>query len=178
MGVRFSVDWPPAKRIETPRLTLEPLRVEHADETFPVLDDHSLHEDTGGDPLTLEQLRARYARQVVGRSADGAQGWLNWIIRHRETPAVLGTVQATLLDAEGRMSAEIASIIALAYQRRGYAKQAASEMVGWLRQHGVDVFTAYVHPEHEALIGIAGHLGLKATDVIIDGETRWVSSCD
>ncbi|HEX6920146.1 MAG TPA: GNAT family N-acetyltransferase, partial [Actinomycetes bacterium] len=41
------VDPPP---LGTRRLTLEPLRVEHADELAPVLDDRGLHTYTGGAP--------------------------------------------------------------------------------------------------------------------------------
>ncbi len=162
-----------AELIETPRLRLEPLR---ADEMAPILDDPALHEYVGGQPESLKQLRERYARQVAGQSADGAQDWLNWIIRHRETKAAIGTVQATLHNQTEQTSAEIAWIVATAHQRQGYAKEAASAMVRWLRQREVKVLIAHVHLRHEASIGIARHLGLKATDVVNEGENEWTSS--
>ncbi len=165
-----------AELIETPRLRLEPLRVEHADEMAPILNDRALHEYVGGQPETLKQLRARYARQVTGQSADGAQDWFNWIIRHRETAAAVGTVQATLHTQAAQTSAEIAWVIATAHQRRGYAKEAASAMVRWLRQRDVALFIAYVHPRHQASIRIAEHLGLRSTGVIKQGEIKWTSS--
>ena len=37
-------------RLESERLVLEPLRVEHAEELAPLLDDPRLHEFIGGDP--------------------------------------------------------------------------------------------------------------------------------
>ncbi|MGZ4602692.1 MAG: GNAT family N-acetyltransferase [Kineosporiaceae bacterium] len=40
-----------------PRLDLEPLRVEHAEEMAPLLDDPELHRFIGGEPARLEQLR-------------------------------------------------------------------------------------------------------------------------
>ena len=92
----MSLDWPRAESTETARLTLEPLRAEHAEEVAPVFDDESLHEYIGGQPETVEQLRDRYARLAAGQSPDGRQGWLNWIARRRETGDVVGTVQATL----------------------------------------------------------------------------------
>jgi RimJ/RimL family protein N-acetyltransferase len=111
---------------------------------------------------------------AAGRSPDGQQGWLNWVIRHRETGAIVGTVQATLCEASGQTSAEIAWIVASAHQRQGYAKEAAGGMAAWLREHGVHVFVAHVHPEHAASIGVARHLGLTATaETRIDGEIRW-----
>jgi RimJ/RimL family protein N-acetyltransferase len=161
--------------METPRLVLEPLRAQHADEMFPVLDDRRLYRYIGGEPPSLDQLRTRYAKQLRGHSADGAQGWLNWVVRHRATQAVLGTVQATLSCAEGRLEAEIAWVMAVAYQGQGYAKEATEVMVGWLARHGAALYTAHIHPEHGASIGVARHLGMTATDVTVDGETRWVS---
>jgi RimJ/RimL family protein N-acetyltransferase len=143
---------------------------------FPILTDRGLYEYTGGKPPSLGQLRARYARQAAGHSPDGAQGWLNWIIRHRETGDVAGTVQATLSTADGHMSAEIAWVIGTAHQHRGYAKEAATEMAQWLRTRGSHVLIAHIHPQHEASISVARYLGLTPTDVVVGGETRWVSS--
>jgi hypothetical protein len=72
-------------RLQSDRLVLEPLRVEHADELAPVLDDPALHEFIGGRPATLDELRRRFARQVKGRSPDGRDEWLNWTVRVRVT---------------------------------------------------------------------------------------------
>jgi RimJ/RimL family protein N-acetyltransferase len=95
--------WPAAERIETSRLRLEPLTLGDADEMAGIFDDVSLHEYTGGRPETLEQLRARYARQAAGRSPDGAQGWLNWIVRRRDTNAIARTVQAGETGDDGEL---------------------------------------------------------------------------
>jgi RimJ/RimL family protein N-acetyltransferase len=168
-------DWPAAEVVRTARLVLEPLRVDHAEEMAPVLDDESLHEYVGGRPATLEQLQQRYARQVVGRSADGAQGWFNWIARHRETGALVGTVQATMRTEDGRPLAEIAWVIAAPHQGLGYASEAATGMALWLREHGADVLVAHVNPEHHASIGVARHVGLSPTDVMVEGETLWTT---
>lgn len=170
-----AADWFSAERIETPRLVLEPLRAQHADEMFTILDDRRLHRYIGGEPPSLDQLRTRYVKQLRGHSADEAQGWPNWVVRHRATQAVLGTVQATLSRAKGRLEAEIAWVMAVTYQGQGYAKEATEEIVGWLAQHGAEVFTAHIHREHGASIGVARHLGMTATEVTVDGETRWVS---
>jgi RimJ/RimL family protein N-acetyltransferase len=167
------VGWPAPERIETSRLRLEPLTVGDADEMAEILDDPSLHEYTGGRPETLEQLRARYARQVAGRSPDGAQGWLNWIVRRGDTNAIAGTVQATLVDDGGRRTAQLAWVIAPAHQRNGFAREAAEAMVIWLRGQGVDVFAAHIHPGHAASIAVARHLGMQAGESGSDGEVRW-----
>ena len=80
----------------TERLDLEPLAVAHAAELAPLLDDPSLHEFTGGAPLSAAALAARYARLAGRRSPGGDQMWGNWAVRVHATGTVAGTVQATL----------------------------------------------------------------------------------
>ena len=75
----------------------------------------------------------------------------------------------------GQSSAEIAWVIASPFQGQGYAKEAAAEIVAWLREHRVCVFVAHIHPMHAASIAVARHLGLTATEVRVDGETRWTT---
>ena len=70
--------------------------------------------------------------------------------------------------------AELAWTVATPHQHRGYAREAAAAMVGWLRHCGVDRFVAHVHPEHPASIGVARALGLTPTATVVDGEIRWV----
>ena len=169
------MDWPAAEPIETPRLTLEPLRVGHAGEMFEVLADLRLYEYIGGAPPSPAQLKTRYALQVAGHSPDGRHGWLNWIVRERATGAAVGTVQATLSRVDTLLEAEIAWIVGTAYQRRGYAGEAAGAMVGWLRGMGANTVVAHIHPNHEASMGVARHLGLTPTNILEGGETRWES---
>jgi RimJ/RimL family protein N-acetyltransferase len=168
-------DWPVAEVIETARLALEPLRVDHAAEMAPLLDDETLHTYIGGQPLTVAQLRDRYERQVAGRSADGEQGWLNWIVRRRDSGAAVGTVQATMWRA-ARTTAEVAWVIASRHQRQGFAGEAALAMAGWLREHGAELLIAHVHPGHRASIRVAERLGLTAGEVRDDGEVRWTGA--
>jgi RimJ/RimL family protein N-acetyltransferase len=154
-------------------LALDPLRVEDAEEMAPLLADAQLHTYIGGSPAAVDELRDRYRRQVRGRSPDGSQRWLNWVVRRRDSGHAVGTVQATISVQDDTSVAEVAWVVATRYQRRGYAPEAAAEMLRWLRQHGVAVVVAYVHPEHDASIAVARALGLRATERTRDGEVRW-----
>jgi hypothetical protein len=71
--------------LQTARLSLEPLSIDHAREMALVLDDARLFAFTGGSPCTLDELRDRYRRQVTGWSHDRRERWLNWIVRERDT---------------------------------------------------------------------------------------------
>ncbi len=162
-----------AVALETFRLTLEPLRVEHADEMAPLLADAELYAFTGADPPTLEELRTRYARQVAGRSPDGAERWLNWIVRRREDGQAAGFVQATIADEPPPATAVLAWVVGARFQHRGYAREAAGAVAAWLDRVGVPRLVAYIHPEHAASMGVARALGLAPTDDRVDGEVVW-----
>jgi RimJ/RimL family protein N-acetyltransferase len=167
-------DWPDSPQLTSERLSLEPLSVEHATEMAPLLDDPRLHTFTGGSPDTPGELRGRYEQLVRGRSADGSQRWFNWVVRLRQTAQVVGTTQATVIGAEGGDVAEVAWVIGVEHQGRGYAREGAVAMATWLRQEGAQSLVAYIHPQHEASMGVARALGLSPTDEVVDGEVRWV----
>jgi RimJ/RimL family protein N-acetyltransferase len=169
-------DCPAAPTLRTERLVLEPLRVDHAEEMAPLLADPALHAFTGGRPATLEELRHRYARQAGGRSPDGAQRWLNWIVRLEQTGAAVGTMQATVGGGErGPAVAELAWVMAATHQGHGYAIEAAAGMARWLREQGTTVLAANIHPDHEASMHVARALGLAPTEEVVNGEVRWTA---
>ncbi|WP_407344268.1 GNAT family N-acetyltransferase [Pengzhenrongella phosphoraccumulans] len=166
--------WPAAETIDCARLVLEPLRREHAGDLFRVLDDERLRGFIGGRPATEAELAARVTRQIRGTSSDGAQGWCNWVVRHRQTGSVIGTVQATLrTEAPERVAAEVAWVIATPQQSHGFASEAATGMARWLLANGANVLIAHVHPDHQASGRVARRIGLTPTAVVVDGETRW-----
>ncbi len=167
-------DWPEAPMLQTARLSLEPLSVDHAREMVSVLDDPRLFAFTGGSPSTLDELRQRYRRQVTGWSPDRRERWLNWIVRERGTGQAIGTTQATITIDGDAVIGEVAWIVGSRHQRRGYAREAAAAMAAWLREQGARSLFAEIHPEHEASMSVARHLGLKPGEEILEsGETRW-----
>lgn len=167
-----------ASWLESERLVLEPLRPAHAVELAPVLDDIALHRFIGGEPVSAEELRARFERQAVGRSPDGREGWLNWTVRTRPTGQAVGTMQATVTGSERQTVAVLAWVIGVSYQRQGLAKEAAGLVVSWLRTRGVSCVRAHIHPAHDASMRVARAVGLLPTDVMEDGEVRWESWCE
>ena len=157
--------------LETERLVLEPLVPGHATEMVAVLADPELYRHTGGQPPSGDELRHRYELQARGRSDDGTALWLNWIVRERSTAAAVGFVQATVGIAS--RTADVAWVVAVAFQRRGYAREAAGAMLGRLREDGVSQVTAHIHPDNAPSQGVARALGLAPTTTVVDGEVRW-----
>jgi len=160
--------------IGTERLVLAPLRVADAEEMVAVLGDPALHEFIGGRPDTLEELRRRYAAMVAGPGRPG-ELWRNWVVRRRADSAAVGTAQATLIRHAEGWRAEIAWVVGVPWQGRGYATEAARALVAWLEAAGVGEIVAHVHPDHLASARVAAGAGLMATADEVDGERVWRS---
>ncbi len=95
---------------------------------FLVLSDPAIYEYENAPPASIEQLRARFTKLETRRSPDGAQQWLNWVVRLK-TCELIGYVQATV-HADGR--AAIAYELASRYWGRGLARQAVQAMIAEL----------------------------------------------
>jgi RimJ/RimL family protein N-acetyltransferase len=156
----------------TARLVLKSVTESDAEDMVGILAAPELYMFIGGEPPTLDGLRERYARLAVGRSPDGLQEWVNWIARRAQDGAAVGTVQATVLD--GGRRAEVAWVVGAEFQGRGYAVEAASALVAWLRERGVAEIRAHIHPGHAASAAVAGRIGLAPTGELDDeGEQIW-----
>lgn len=155
--------------IVTKRLELRPLRPDDADDMVSVLADEALYAVTGGRPPDLDALRERYTRKAVGKSPDGTETWHNWILRRRDDRAAIGFVQATVIDR----TAELAWLVGLAWQGRGYATEAVRAVVDHLTTGGVGTITAHIAPDHRPSEVVAERVGLAVTDQVDDGERVW-----
>jgi RimJ/RimL family protein N-acetyltransferase len=157
--------------LQTPRLDLPPLAVDDAAEMAVVLGDLSLYAFTGGEPPTESTLRRRYARLAAGPADPAREIWHNWIVRLVDDRTAVGTVQATLHPATA--NAEVAWVIGVRWQGRGFAGEAAEALVEWLGQIAITTVCAFVHPENAASASVARRIGLEPTDELVDGERVW-----
>jgi len=158
--------------IATERLLLEPLAVTDVNAMADVLADERLHEFIGGRPATREELRVRYEQLVAG-SPDPGEIWFNWVVRRREDARAVGTVQATLIHASDRWTAEVAWVIGVRWQNQGFASEAARALVDWLERRGAHEIVAHIHPAHRASEAVATRIGLLPTESEVDGERVW-----
>ena len=148
--------------ISTQRLKLEPIIPQHADETWPLLDDASLWRFFPAlRPASLEALRQRYERRA--REQPGDQVWENWACRIRATGRVAGEVQATIFSAEG--VAYIAYMVYTPHQRRGFAREAAAGVIAHVHaDHGVQRILAEMDVRNAASIGVVESLGFTCVE--------------
>ena len=149
-------------------MRLDPLQVTDAAEMVGVLSAPELYAFIGGRPPTLGELTEQYRRQVVGRSVDGHEEWLNWIVR--VDGIAVGYVQATVHEGT---RAVVAWVIGAPWQGRGYASAAATELVALLRGRGVRRIEAYIVPGHVGSEQVAARIGLSPTGRLSEGEQLW-----
>ncbi|CAL8900067.1 GNAT family N-acetyltransferase [Kocuria varians] len=155
-------------------ITLRPLRVDDAHDMAEVPAGAELYRYTGGEPPSVSDLQRQYAVQTRGRSADGTEQWFNGIVLAGPEQRPVGYVQATV-PGDGSPT-EIAWVIGLPWQGRGYASRAANLLAGELRDRGVTQVMAHIHPGHAASQRVACGLGMDPTEHVVDGEVRWVGT--
>lgn len=138
-------------------LLLEPLLVAHAQDMFDLLRDPALYEYLDDSPpASVEQLRALYTRLQSRRSPDGAEQWLNWVLRAPEI-GLIGYVQATV-NQDG--SAWVAYVLGRNAWGNGYASVAARCMIEHLAAHyAVRRFMATVEASNQRSIAVLRRLG-------------------
>ena len=122
------------KSIRTERLILTPLKVGHAPEMFEGLrdtDSYAFLPDV--PPADLASLAARYARLERGRSPDGREIWLNWVIGFADVPALCGYVQFTVQPAARR--ALVAYFVFAPFRQQGIAREAVAAALAEVIAH-------------------------------------------
>ena len=116
------------RTIETSLLTLEPQVAAHAEGMFAVLSDPAIYAFENAPPPSLDWLRTRFARLESRHSADGAEQWLNWVIRIAAGD-LIGYVQATI---HADRSAGIAYELSSRHWGMGLGANATRAMLGEL----------------------------------------------
>jgi RimJ/RimL family protein N-acetyltransferase len=146
------------KTIRASSLLLEPQVSAHAREMFAVLGDPALYEFENEPPQSEESLAARYVRLESRRSPDGAQAWLNWVIR-LPSGGLAGYVQATVLrDGVAMVAYELGS----RYWRQGIGSTAVAAVLGELREHyAVEYFVAVLKARNHRSSGLLRKLGFQ-----------------
>lgn len=117
------------RKLSTARLKLEPQLAEHADEMFSVLSDPAIYEHENEPPPSAAWLRARFRKLESRLSADGAEQWLNWVVRLAGGD-LIGYVQATVRANSPTL---VAYEFSSKFWGRGLAGEAVQAVIAELR---------------------------------------------
>lgn len=113
------------RTIHTPRLSLEPQLAAHAPEMFAVLSDPAIYEFENSAPASEAWLTERFRKLESRNSPDGAELWLNWVIR-LPSGKLAGYVQATVRPKE---LAHVAYEMASQFWGQGLGSAAVAAML-------------------------------------------------
>ena len=150
--------------------TLEPRMAAHAEAVFAVLADPALYEFIDeSPPVSAEALRDRFARSESGKSPDGTEHWLNWVVRSA-SGEVAGCVQATV---EGSLDTNVAYMFGKAHWGRGLATQAVARMLDVVAaEFGVTRFFIVAERTNPRSIRVAERLGFEAAPAEVAARRR------
>jgi RimJ/RimL family protein N-acetyltransferase len=143
-------------------VVLEPQVAAHAAELFAILADKRLYDYLDDEPMADEaSLRARLQRLESRKSPDGAEDWLNWIVRNGDG-VLVGYVQATMYP-DGH--ADIGYVVGADHWRRGHAFAAVTAVLAELAMgYGVTRLRATCDPANAGSIGLLGRLGFAEVE--------------
>ena len=139
-------------------LRLEPKLPAHAEAMFEMLSDLAIYRYGNAPPVSLERLRQRFKGLADGRSPDGCEHWLNWVVR---LPGgdLAGYVQATI-DADGQAS--VGYELANAWWGRGLGTQAVARMIEELQaNYRIQGLRASFNPDNRRSMRLLRRLGFE-----------------
>jgi RimJ/RimL family protein N-acetyltransferase len=146
------------RTLRTPAFVLEPLLARHAPEMFRVLSDPAIYEFENEPPQSEAALTDRYAKLESRRSKDGAQTWLNWVVR-LPSGELAGYVQATVLRSG---LAYVAYELASRHWRQGIGSGAVAAMLEELgASYGVTLCVAVLKARNHRSAGLLRKLGFR-----------------
>jgi RimJ/RimL family protein N-acetyltransferase len=143
--------------LHTEHLDLEPLRVQHADEIWPQLDDERMWRYFPAlRPKTLDDLRRLYEKWSRG-SQTQTEVWCNWLCRERASGVLAASMQATVF-VRARVF-YIAYAVYPLHQRKGYGREGASAVIDYIKAYDVDRAFAEMDTRNEPSYRLAESLG-------------------
>ncbi|MFC7421645.1 GNAT family N-acetyltransferase [Iodobacter arcticus] len=155
------------RTLKTAALILEPQTAEHAEAMFVVLRDPAIYEFENAPPVSADWLHARFLRLEARASPDGAEQWLNWVIRLTASQQLAGYVQATITDQHALIAYELSS----AHWGKGIARAAVSAVLQELAQHyGIKQYFAILKRHNirsKKLLDRLGFVQASATELLM-----------
>jgi RimJ/RimL family protein N-acetyltransferase len=167
----------PETPLETPRLLIEPLRLDHAALLYEHLQDERLYRFIPQDPpASLRTLEDRYGFLSARRPPDGREAWLNWAVRVLGSGDYAGTIEATVHE---NLETTIAYTVFVPYQRQGFAAEACERLLEHLfDDYRVGVAAAEIDTRNVASIALVESLGFRRVAFQRDADHFKGSSSD
>ena len=157
------------KKLDINNLELFPIKRAHAELLFEPLQDEKIYTYFPEDaPESLEKLQKRYEYLQKGKSPDGDEYWLNWVVFTKQDKIPVGVVQATVKPNE---EASIAYIIFPDYWSNGYGKNATKAIIDY-------IFDEFDIPKIIAQIDTRNERSIKMVESLKMSRARIIKEAD
>ncbi len=149
-------------------LRLDPIKAGYARLVFKEFSDSRIYEYIPYlPPQTPEVLEERFKKLEEGKSPDGRQIWLNWLVFDEQKNKHVAWLQATVTDD----IAEIAYVVFLDYWRMGYGYRSVSLMLIYLTSSfTLSKIRATMSVGNLASIALASRIGMKCVERVENGD--------
>jgi [ribosomal protein S5]-alanine N-acetyltransferase len=155
------------RTLNTSALILEPQTADHAEAMFEVLSDPAIYEFENAPPASADWLHTRFSKLEARASPDGAEQWLNWVIRLTASQQLAGYVQATIIDQQALLAYELSST----HWGKGIARAAVSAVLQELAQHyGIKQYFAILKQRNyrsKKLLDRLGFVQASAAELLV-----------
>ncbi|MDD9939652.1 MAG: GNAT family N-acetyltransferase [Myxococcales bacterium] len=143
----------------TVRLTAQPVVKQHAAVMAEVLRDPLTYRFLEEGPPSVSKLERQYEFLAGGKSPDGTEHWLTWILIPKDQTTPIGFVQATVREPD---TVHVAYLLAPAAWRKGYGYEAVSGMLEVVfARYDVARAVAEMDTRNVASIGLVEALGFR-----------------
>lgn len=151
------------RTLDSEKLQLEPLNINHAPEMFEVLKDPLIYQYIPDmPPSSLEVLIKRYKFLSDESSSESNQLWFNWLIRIKNTNECAGYIQATTYPDN---TGDFAFVLSSKYWGQGIAYEASLLAMDFLqKQHDIKELYATVSNHNNRSIKLLSRLKFEERD--------------
>ena len=161
-------DWP----LETDRLVLRPFAEGDLDALYEMYSDTEVSRYLYNDPRTREEARALLERKIAGAQLEAEGGWLGAAVVLRDTGRVVGDLALQWVSEEHK-SGEIGFVFDPAAQGRGYATEAARELLRFaFEDFGLHRVIGRTEARNAASARVLEKLGMRREAHLVENE--WV----
>ena len=159
-------------KIETERLFLREMDENDYDALYSVLADSDIMQHY---PYTFDEKRVRgWIKKNIERYR--VFGFGLWALCLKETGEMIGDCGLTMQNINGMICPEIGYHIRRDYQRKGYAKEAASAVRDWAFENTTfNVLYSYMKADNAASVATAKSVGMHKVEEYVDDEQELTS---
>lgn len=146
--------------LNTNRLILRPLEIEHAEDLFSYRSDKEINKYQGWIPANIEDVRD-FIKNKVATTIDVPDTWFQFVIITKEDNKLVGDLGVHFID-EDKAQSELGCTLDKQYHGNGYALEAMNDVIDFLfnklNKHRIH---ASVDPRNISSVKLMEKLGFR-----------------